>query len=277
MLNVLTSMSIIGVVVVAMTFVLVAGGLADLSVPATVATGAILSLAFQPVLGTVGAFGAGVMAATAAGVLNGVLVGYGRINAIIVTLATGTIILGAAQWSVGGVIVYGAYPTSGDLLKGRIAGVPGIVLVFGLAALMGHLLLSRTVWGRWTRATGDNYAAATAATVPVRLVRAGAFVLTGLAGGVSGGLLGLTLQNARPGIGQGYEFDAITAVVVGGVSILGGQGSVGRAVGGLVFVQLLTNVMTLAGVRTPVQGLALGLLIIAAVALDVAVRRRGGS
>lgn len=277
LLNVLTSMSIIGIVVVAMTFVLVAGGLADLSVPATVATGAILSLALQPALGTSGAFAAGAAAATAAGVLNGVLVGYARINAIIVTLATGTMILGVAQWTVGGVIVYGADPASGDLLKGRIAGIPTVVLLFALAAVIGHVLLSRTVWGRWTRATGDSFAAATAAAVPVRLVRAGAFALTGFAGGVSGGVLGLTLQNARPGIGQGYEFDAITAVVVGGVSILGGQGSVPRAVGGLVFVQVLTNVMTLAGVRTPVQGLALGLLIVVAVGLDVAVRRRGGS
>jgi ribose transport system permease protein len=277
LLNVLTSMSIIGVVVVAMTFVLVAGGLADLSVPATVATGAILSLALQPVLGTSGAFAVGALAATVAGSLNGVLVGYARINAIIVTLATGTMILGVAQWTVGGVIVYGTEPTSGDFLKGRIVGIPAIVLVFALAAVIGHFLLARTVWGRWTRATGDNVSAATAAAVPVRLVRAGAFALTGLASGVSGGLLGLTLQNARPGIGQGYEFDSITAVVVGGVSILGGQGSVPRAVGGLIFVQLLTNVMTLAGVRTPVQGLALGILIVAAVGLDVAVRQRGGS
>lgn len=276
LLNVLTSMSIIGIVVVAMTFVLVSGGLADLSVPATVATGAILSLALQPTLGTGGAFTVGVLAAMAAGSLNGLLVGYARINAIIVTLATGTMILGVAQWTVGGVIVYGTDPTSDDLLKGRVAGIPVIVLLFALTTLIGHFLLSRTVWGRWTRATGDNIAAATAAALPVRLVRAGAFALTGLAGGASGGLLGLTLQNARPGIGQGYEFDAITAVVVGGVSILGGQGSVPRAVGGLIFVQLLTNVMTLAGVRTPVQGLALGLLIVAAVGLDVAVRRRSG-
>ena len=124
-------------------------------------------------------------------------------------------------------------------------------------------------------ATGGNYPAAEASAVHVRLVRAGAFVLTGLAGGVSGGLLGLTLQSARPLVGAGYEFSAITAVVVGGVSILGGFGSIPRAIAGLVFVQLLTNVMVLQGVRTPVQGLALGALIAAAVAADVMLRKRG--
>jgi ribose/xylose/arabinose/galactoside ABC-type transport system permease subunit len=85
----------------------------------------------------------------------------------------------------------------------------------------------------------------------------------------------LTLQSARPLVGTGYEFSAITAVVVGGVSIMGGFGSVPRAIAGLIFVQLLTNVMVLQGVRTPVQGFVLGLLIAVAVALDVALRKRG--
>jgi ribose transport system permease protein len=74
---------------------------------------------------------------------------------------------------------------------------------------------------------------------------------------------------------MGYEFAAITAVVVGGISIVGGFGNVPRAIAGLIFVALLTNVMVLLGVRTPVQGLALGMLICAAVAADVALRARG--
>ena len=111
--------------------------------------------------------------------------------------------------------------------------------------------------------------------MPVRAVKAGAFVITALCSGLSGGLLGLTLQVARPLVGTGYEFSAITAVVVGGASIMGGSGSVPRSIGGLIFVQILTNVMVLQGVRTPIQGFVLGLLIAGAVALDVALRRRG--
>lgn len=101
-------------------------------------------------------------------------------------------------------------------------------------------------------------------------------MLSGLCAGLSGGLLGLTLQSARPMVGTGYEFSAITAVVVGGISIMGGAGSIPRAIAGLIFVQFLTNIMVLGGIRTPVQGFILGLLIIIAVALDVALRRRGG-
>lgn len=275
LLNVLTNMSIIGIVVVGMTFVLVSGGLADLSVPATIACGAIISLAMQPVLGPVPAFVLAISLAGLCGLASGILVGYVGLNPIIATLGVGTIVLGIVQAIVGGVIVYGTNPATADFFKGRILGIPVLVLVFLVVALIGHLVLSRSFWGRWTMATGGNPIAAEASAVPVRAVKAGAFVLTGLCGGLSGALLGLTLQSARPLVGVGYEFSAITAVVVGGISIMGGAGSVPRALIGLLFVQLLTNVMVLNGVRTPDQGFILGLLIAAAVALDVALRRRG--
>ncbi|MGV0876295.1 ABC transporter permease [Martelella sp. FLE1502] len=274
--NVLTSMSIVGIVVVGMTFVLVVGGLADLSVPATIACGAILSLGLQPMIGPVPAFVVAIALAGVIGSLNGALVGYAGINPIIATLGVGTVGLGIVQAAVGGVIVYGTNPASAELVKGRLFGIPVVVIIFAVIAVVGHLILSRSYWGRWTTATGGNYSAARASAVPVRAVKAGAFVITGIAAGISGGLLGLTLQSARPLVGTGYEFSAITAVVVGGVSIMGGFGSVPRAIAGLVFVQLLTNVMVLEGVRTPVQGFVLGILIAGAVGMDAALRRRGG-
>lgn len=273
--NVLTSMSIVGIVVVGMIFVLVVGGMADLSVPATIACGAILSLALQPYIGPVPAFAVAVLLAGLTGLVNGLLVGYVGINPIIATLGMGTIVLGFVQAAVGGVIVYGADPSSADFVKSRVLGVPMIAIIFIAIAFLGNFVLSRSFWGRWTIATGGNYSAAQASAVPVRAVRAGAFVITAFAAGFSGGLLGLTLQSARPFVGQGYEFSAITAVVVGGVSIMGGFGSIPRAMAGLVFVQLLTNVMVLQGVRTPIQGFVLGLLIAGAVALDIALRKRG--
>lgn len=273
--NVLTSMSIVGIVVVGMTFVLVVGGMADLSVPATIACGAILCLALQSTIGPVPAFAIAVLLAGATGLVNGLLVGYVGINPIIATLGMGTIVLGIVQAAVGGVIVYGADPSSADFVKSRIFGVPMIAIIFIAIATLGNFVLSRTFWGRWTIATGGNYSAAEASAVPVRAVKAGAFVITAVAAGISGGLLGLTLQSARPLVGQGYEFSAITAVVVGGISIMGGFGSIPRAMAGLVFVQLLTNVMVLQGVRTPIQGFVLGLLIAGAVALDIALRKRG--
>src|SRR5699024_10572927 len=135
---------------------------------------------------------------------------------------------------------------------------------------------SRTVLGRWTYATGSNPDASGASGVNVRLTKATAFLMTGGLAGLSGVLLGLTLQTARPGIGAGYEFDAITAVVLGGVSLLGGFGNVPRAIGGLLLVQILSNILLLQGVPTQPQGLVKGALIAGAVAVDVALRQRGG-
>ncbi len=275
LVNILTSMAIVGIVVVGMTFVLVVGGMADLSVPATIACGAILALALQPVIGPVPAFVVAVALAGLCGLVNGLLIGYVGINPIIATLSVGTIVLGVVQALVGGVIVYGTDPSTAALVKGRVLGIPVIVLVFAAVALVGHFVLSRSFWGRWTVATGGSARAAEASAVPVRAVKAGAFVITALCSGLSGALLGLTLQSARPLVGTGYEFSAITAVVVGGVSIMGGFGSIPRSIAGLIFVQLLTNVMVLEGVRTPIQGFVLGLLIAIAVALDVALRKRG--
>lgn len=275
--NVLINMSIVGIIVVGMTFVFVTRGLADLSVPATVAVGGLLVLGLQSSLGTLGAAVVGVLAAAIAGAVNGWLVGYAGLNPVITTLASGTIVLGIAQVFVGGVIVYGDDPQAQDFLTGRVFGVvPVIVLIFIAVVAMGHLLLSRTVLGRWSYAVGSNPFATQASAVPVRRVRAIAFLLTGTLAGFSGVLLGVTLQTARPGIGMGYEFDAITAVVVGGVSLLGGSGTVLRAIGGLLFVQLLTNIMVLQGVPTEPQGIVKGVLIAGAVAIDVALRRRGG-
>lgn len=276
LVNILTGMSIVGVIVVGMTFVIITQGLADLSVPATVATGAIVVLKAQESLGSLGAILAALLLAGLAGAVNGVLIGYAKANPIIVTLGIGTIVLGLAQAMVGGVIVYGEPTATSRFVSDRFLGVPVVVMIFLAVAVVGHLILSRTVWGRWTYAVGSNYAATEASAVPVRRTRAAAFLLTGVLSGFSGVLLGLTLLSARPVVGAGYEFDAITAVVVGGVSLLGGFGSIPRAVAGLLLVQVLTNLLVLYGVPTPVQGLGKGAIIALAVAVDIYLRKKGG-
>lgn len=276
--NVFISMSIVGLIAVGMTFVFISRGLADLSVPATVALGGILVLGLQPQIGSLLAGIIGVLAATVAGAINGALVGYAKVNPVVTTLAVGAIVLGVAQAFVGGVIVYGTDPQTQDFINSRVfGGIPVIVIIFLTVALLGHLVLSRTTIGRYTFAVGSNPGASEASAAPVRFTRAFAFILTGTLSGFAGVVLGLSLQTARPIMGIGYEFDAITAVVVGGVSLLGGVGSVPRAMAGLLFVQLLTNIMVLQGIPSPVQGIAKGAMIAGAVALDVYLRRKGSN
>lgn len=276
LINVLNGASLVGIVVVGMTFVMISGGMADLSVPATVAVGAIVVLKAQGFVGDLPAIALAASLAGIAGLASGLLIGYAKANPIIVTLGLGIIVLGLAQITTGGAIIYGTASPVTDFLRGRLLGVPALVLVFALVAVAGHLLLARSVWGRWTYAVGGNNAAAEASAVPAKRTVAAAFVLTGLLSGLCGSLLGLTLLQARPIVGTGYEFDAITAVVVGGISLMGGVGSIPRAMAGLLLVALVNNVLTLAGVPTPAQGLAKGIIIAAAVAADVYTRRRGG-
>lgn len=276
LMNVLNAASLVGIIVVGMTFVMISGSMADLSVPATVAVGAIVVLAAQAVVGDLPAIGIAALVAGLAGLVNGTLIGYGKANPIIVTLGVGTIVLGFAQVITGGAIVYGESTPVSDFLRSRVGGVPVLVGVFVVFAAVGHLVLSRTVWGRWTYAVGSNYRAAEASAIPARRTIAAGFILSGVLAGISGSLLGLTLQQARPIVGIGYEFAAITAVVVGGVSLMGGVGNIPRAMAGVLLIVLVNNVLVLAGVPTPAQGLVQGAIIAAAVAADVYARRRGG-
>jgi ribose transport system permease protein len=110
----------------------------------------------------------------------------------------------------------------------------------------------------------------------VRLVKFGSFVLTGVLAAAAGCLLALSLQSVRPVIGLDYDFASFAAIVVGGVSLLGGFGSIPRVLGGLFVIQLLTNIMVLHGFPTAAQGLAKGLVIVVAVAVDIKLRRRSG-
>ncbi len=276
LMNVLTSVSIVGIVACGMMFVVISGCWADLSVPAIVATGAIVLLSTQPLLGTPMALVAAVIAGTGVGAINGVVIGYIRTNPVIVTLGSNVAILGIAQAIVGGKIVYNNDPVATAIVNGRFFGIPFVVLVFLAVSLIVHVVLAKTIWGRWSLATGGSYAASDASGVPVRFVRFGSFVLSGGLAAIAGCLLALSLQSVRPVVGLGYDFDALAAIVVGGVSLLGGSGSVARVIGGLLVVQLLSNVMVLQGFPTTAQGLAKGVVIIIAVAIDINLRQRMG-
>lgn len=276
LLNVLNANAAVGLAALGMTFVAVCGGLADLSVPANVAMGALISLGAQPAIGPVPAVILGILVATLGGVINGILVGYFRINPIIATLGTGTAILGLSQLLIGGGIVYGKPSALANLVSGNFLGIPVFVWIFVVVAIVLHPLLSRTAWGRWNHAVGGNYVASAASAVPVRLTKASAFVLTGLLSGVCGALLGLSNGQARPIVGTGYEFVAITAVVIGGTSLFGGTGSILRTVGGVIITALIGNLIILIGLPTQTTGLVTGVIVLVAVSVDAYFRRKAG-
>src|SRR5690606_5834038 len=145
-----------------------------------VAMGALVALGAQALVGPVPAALLGVLVASLGGMVNGVLVGYVRLNPIIVTLGSGFLLLGLAQLLVGGGIVYAQPSVFGSFVAGTLLGVPVFVWIFFIVALILHVVLSRTPFGRWNFAVGGNYEASAASAVPVRFTKATAFVLTGM-------------------------------------------------------------------------------------------------
>jgi ribose/xylose/arabinose/galactoside ABC-type transport system permease subunit len=275
LVNVLNSAAIIGIAAVGMTVVLLVGGFVDLSMPATLATAGIVTLLVGSVLPAPLAVAVGVASAAIAGLVNGLLIGWLGLNPVIATLGTNVVILGIAQALIGGQIIYTPFDESvKQAVTASYYGVPFAVLVLVLVAVTVGFVLSATTFGRKVYATGGNPNAALIAGVGPRRVTTIVFVISAACAGLAGSILALQLGTVRPGIGAGYEFDAVTAVVIGGTSLFGGAGSVTRTMGGLLVVGLTTNVLALVGVPTPAQGLIKGGVIVGAVALDVATRVR---
>ncbi len=274
LVNVVEQSAIIGVLAVGMTFVILTGGI-DLSVGSLVAlTGIVFGLAVQqgvPAgLAALVAFAAGSLC----GVVNGLLVTAGRLPPFIATLGMMSVARGAALVLSDGRPISGFGEGVRAVATGRVAGVPIAVLVMLMTYLLAHVVLARTVLGRYTYAVGGNEQAAALSGVNVRAVKITVYVISGFASALTSLLLVARLNSAQPIAGMSYELDAIAAVVIGGASLLGGAGSVGGTLVGALIMAVLRNGLNLLGVSSYVQQVAIGTVIVLAVLIDMALRRR---
>jgi ribose/xylose/arabinose/galactoside ABC-type transport system permease subunit len=272
LLNLVRQSAILGLVAVGLTFVFV-GGAFDLSVGATVMLAAVVAIRTGPTSTTaaLAAVLAASVAGAAVGLVNGVLVGRFGANSFIVTVGMQGVILGATLLYTGGrhVWTFEVAPLFAALGEGWVAGLPMPVVVFLVGAALGHVLLAGTVFGRAVRHVGTNVLAAHLSGLPVAAVRAGTFALAGLYAGVAGVLLAARVRNVDPSKGTGLEFDAITALVLGGTSLFGGRGSVTQTVGGVLLLGLLANGMVLLGFPASLQYVVKGVLLLGAATFDV--------
>jgi ribose transport system permease protein len=156
----------------------------------------------------------------------------------------------------------------------RVLGVPGPVLLMLALYALAYFVLTRTVLGRYLYAIGGNEEATALAGVNVKLWKTAVYAISGLTAGVCATLLVARLNSAQPIAGIGYELDAIAAVVIGGTSLLGGSGSVIGTLIGALIMSVLRNGLNLLGVSSYLQQVAIGVVIIAAVLIDMALRRR---
>ncbi|WP_260459142.1 ABC transporter permease [Actinotalea ferrariae] len=280
-MTILRLAAVIGVLSIGMTFVITGGGI-DLSVgsvlglasiwASTVATQTMAEDVHWVVM-VLTALAVG----TAAGLVNGVLIAYGKVVAFIATLAMMVAARGLAEMIANRQTQIVDVDTFLDAVRGDVLGIPKIVWVFVLVAVAGWLLLNRTTFGRRTLAVGGNPEAARLAGIKVRRHTMYLYALAGLTAGIAAVMMLGRTGSGSSTHGMLYELDAIAAVVVGGTLLAGGRGTIIGTVLGVVLFSTLTNVFIINNLSTSAQSVAKGVIIVAAVLLQqrLAARSRG--
>ncbi|PSR19944.1 MAG: sugar ABC transporter permease [Sulfobacillus acidophilus] len=263
------SVAVIAVLSVGQAFVIITAGI-DLSQGSVVALAGVIGASIMAAHGVfVGAILMVVIGALV-GLFNGVLVAYTRVPAFIVTLGSLSMAAGAALLYTGGEPIYNL-PSSlvnfgnGAFLYGLL---PYIIIISIVAAIVGQIVLGRTRFGRSVYAIGSNRKAALLSGVRVPRVTVLVYVISGFLSGLGALMLTAYVNTADPGAGTNFELDAIAAVVIGGGSLFGGQGSVWSAALGALLLSVLANGTQLLGVSSYAQTLILGIVVIGAVFID---------
>ena len=273
LLTILTSASIIGVITVGVTFVIIGGGI-DLSVGKVMALASVwaTTVATQ-------SFGPWVMILCAlavgagAGLVNGLLIAYGRIVPFIVTLAMLISAQGLAERISGRRSQIVVDPVIAGIATTRPLGIPLLVYLFAAVVAVGWVLLNRTTFGRRTFAIGGNPEAARLAGLDVKRHTVALYVLSGLCCGIAAIMIASLTTTGSSTHGTLYELDAIAAVIIGGTLLTGGRGTlIGSILGVLVFTTI-TNLFVLNNLATEVQNIAKGVIIVVAVLIQARAQR----
>ncbi len=273
LLNVLASVALLGMVSAGMAFVTYSGNMADLSVPSIMAFSGIIAVASLP-LGLPVALALGMIAGMAIGTMNGLVVGRFQANPILWTLSVAFFMEGFMRfaWSNNQVYPDTAPGTPGAAFIGifrlGVGPVPLVVLVMLVLFPLAQFLMTRTHFGRDSQLVGSARAAARASGIRVSRVVFLNFVLAAFAASLAG--IFLTSMN-KLGVfylGQGYDFKAVTAVVIGGVMLSGGRGRMSGVLGGVLVIGLLSNILQFLGVTAFRQNIITGMVFIAVVGLQ---------
>src|SRR5579875_252623 len=256
-----------GMLALALTFVVI-GGEFDLSAGAVMVFAGIIASELEPSVGVWPCLIIGVLSSVALGLLNGLLVTWGRINSFVCTLATGTIIYGLGLVITKGYLVTVTAPAFADLAFHKFLGVKLDIWIFAVFAIGCWFALSLTRFGRWVFAVGGNLEAARLSGINTRLVKMITFGISGTAAGLAGAVLVSRNGEGQAGDGISDVLAAFAAVVVGGTAVAGGRGSIWRTVLGVLFLGMIANGLNLLQVNPIYQEIVEGAIILVAVATD---------
>ncbi|WP_336215808.1 ABC transporter permease [Nonomuraea sp. LPB2021202275-12-8] len=270
LVSILSLAATIGVITVGATFVIIGGGI-DLSVGAIMALASVWATTlatqeFGPFVMVICA----VLVGTGAGLVNGLLIAYGRLVPFIATLAMLVAARGLAQRMSDRKtqLIQSGNAAIVDLSTTRLLGIPLLVYIFALVVVLGWILLNRTTFGRRTYAVGGNPEAARLAGIDVRKHTMLLYALSGLCCGIAAVLIMARTTTGSSTHGDLYELDAIAAVIIGGTLLTGGRGTIIGSILGLLIFTLITNLFILNGLNTSDQLIAKGLIIVVAVLLQ---------
>ncbi len=276
LLNVAEQAAIIAIVAVGMTFVIITGGI-DLSVGSVLAfAGVVMASALHAGVPVPVALAVALGTGLFCGLVNGALITLGRLPPFIATLGMMSVARGTALMFTEGRPVSGFSGGFRSLATGELVGIPVSVIIMVGVYVVAHFVLTRTKLGRYTYAIGGNEEAALLSGVNVRLYKAAVYGISGMLSGLAAVLLTARLNSAQPIAGMMYELDAIAATVIGGTSLLGGEGTVVGTLIGALIMAVLRNGLNLLGVSSFIQQVVIGSVIIAAVLIDMWLKRRAG-
>lgn len=274
LLNVLEQTSINAIVAVGMTYVIISGGI-DLSVGSLLAlAGVVLATVLHQDVPMAMAIAAALVIGALFGSLSGAAITWGRLPPFIATLGMMSIARGCALLFTEGRPVSAFDAAFRSVATARIAGIPAPVFVTAAVYLVGHFVLSETKFGRYVYALGGNEEATRLSGVNVRLYKSAVYAVSGLTSAIAAVLLTARLNSAQPIAGIMYELDAIAAVVIGGTSLVGGEGSLGGTLIGALIMGVLRNGLNLLSVSSFMQQVVIGLVIVGAVLIDTTLKAR---
>lgn len=283
LVGIMLSTAVIGVMAIGVTFVIISGGI-DLSIGTVMTFSSVMTGVFITNLGcplVIGIIG-GILAGAVCGLINGTLVSRLRIPPFIATLGMMMVAKGLSLVISGTKPIYFMEtPGFRNVAMGSLIGsvfpgldIPNAVLIFLAAACLAAFILKKTVLGLYVYAIGSNEEAARLSGIPTRLWQTIIYVVSGLFCGLAGVLMAARLNSAQPALGQGYELEAIAAVVIGGTSLSGGEGSIVGTVIGALLMSVLTNGLRILSVPQEWQMVIIGSIVIAAVYADTVRRSR---
>lgn len=274
-MNVLRQVSVVGIVAVGMTFVILTGGI-DLSVGTVIAVSGVITAQLMvngvhPILAILAAIAVAVII----GIFNAFFTHEFKLNPMIVTLGVMTILKGVSYIVTGGLPVYGFSEEFKIIGQGYIGPVPIPIIIMLVCFAIGYFILNYTSFGTSVYGLGGNEEAVRLAGINIRKTKYGVFVICAVLSAIAGIVLLSRVNNAQPNAGFGYEMDVITGVVLGGVSMSGGEGKITGVFVGILVMAVLANGMLLMGISEYFQWVVKGSVMLLAISYDKIIKKKG--